>query len=91
VRRALASFLEALGVSPERRLEVATAVGEALANAVEHAYPQGDPGVLSIVASIEAPDQLVVVIADAGTFVSRPSRALGRNRYRTRHHRPHAL
>ena len=43
-RGVVRSFLEECAVRPERIHEVMTAAGEALTNAIEHAYPRGGPG-----------------------------------------------
>ena len=40
LRHALASFLAVVDIDPDTRDDILTGVGEALANAVEHAYPR---------------------------------------------------
>jgi anti-sigma regulatory factor (Ser/Thr protein kinase) len=80
MRHALAAFLDALDVPEHIRLDVITAVGEALANAVEHAYRNGPVGEVKIVASIETGGVLAVEVVDRGTFAeprARPNRGFG--------------
>ena len=61
IRHAVAAFLTASGkVDREVQDDILTAVGEALANAVEHAY--------------ESNDTLAVDVFDRGTFISRAAR-----------------
>jgi anti-sigma regulatory factor (Ser/Thr protein kinase) len=55
--------------------DVITAVGEALANAIEHAYPAGSSGDIEIVATLEGRDRVVVAVTDHGSFVEREERA----------------
>ncbi len=63
-RRTLLRFAERIGLDGERRFAVITAVGEALANAVEHAYPER-PGMVRLAAE-RTPDGLLVTIEDDG-------------------------
>ncbi len=80
MRRALSDFLDAVGVPEPVRLDVITAVGEALANAIEHAYLGVPAGEVRIVAFVDGDDALNVEVVDRGTFVKprrRPHRGFG--------------
>jgi serine/threonine-protein kinase RsbW len=66
-RRAVVEFAERHGVGIAG--DVALAVSEALTNAVLHAYRDGDPGPVRVVACAE-PDRLVVVVRDYGCGMS---------------------
>ncbi len=74
LRHALVSFLRAVEVEPERIDDIVTAVGETLANAIEHAYAQSDRGVVELVAKLEGHDRVEVAVTDHGTFVQRAER-----------------
>jgi anti-sigma regulatory factor (Ser/Thr protein kinase) len=67
VRRAVVDFAElhGLGVAPD----IALAVSEAVTNAVLHAYRDGRPGMMRVVACAE-PHRLVVVVRDYGCGMS---------------------
>ena len=67
VRRAIVDFatLHGLGEAPD----IALAVSEAVTNAVIHAYRDGRPGEMRVVACAEA-DRLVVVVRDYGCGMS---------------------
>jgi serine phosphatase RsbU (regulator of sigma subunit)/anti-sigma regulatory factor (Ser/Thr protein kinase) len=66
IRRAVSRWLQDLEVSPAATMEVVTAVSEASANAVEHAYgPAG--GLILITATVEA-GIVDVRIQDSGTW-----------------------
>ncbi len=84
LRHALAAFLNVLDVESELSDDILTAVGEALANAVEHAYEHfGDsagPGDIELYARVENSDTLSVDIFDRGRFIERalrPGRGFG--------------
>jgi anti-sigma regulatory factor (Ser/Thr protein kinase) len=66
LRRALQRYAAGLGLDDDRRYALITAIGEAMANAVEHAYA-GRPGVvrLSLCAAAEG---LLVTIEDDGRW-----------------------
>lgn len=64
VRRALRALLVTAEVPPERALNIELAATEVCANAVLHAYPEGD-GVFHVEARL-LPDRLEVVIRDHG-------------------------
>jgi anti-sigma regulatory factor (Ser/Thr protein kinase) len=67
VRRAVVDFAElhGIGVAPD----IALAVSEAVTNAVLHAYRDGKPGDMRVVACAE-PNRLVVVVRDYGCGMS---------------------
>jgi anti-sigma regulatory factor (Ser/Thr protein kinase) len=66
VRRSLDRFASRLGLDDDHRFALLTAAGEAIANAVEHAY-HGSPGLVRLEA--EASDAaLIVTIEDEGKW-----------------------
>lgn len=76
VRHALAAFIVALGsVDDEARDAILTAVGEALANVVEHAYKRKECQEMELFARLEPDRTLAVDVWDRGTFVERASPA----------------
>jgi serine/threonine-protein kinase RsbW len=77
VRQALATWLDGRGAPPEIGAEVALAVHEAAANAVEHAYPRG-AGEL-VVRARHDDGRLVMVVEDEGEWRP-PSRTDQRGR-----------
>lgn len=83
IRHALAAFLQALQADRDFLEDVTTAAGEALANAVEHAYAQPQNGVpcyLQLRARVLRGGKLAVDVTDAGAFVERdplPGRGFG--------------
>ncbi|HTW83562.1 MAG TPA: ATP-binding protein [Candidatus Sulfotelmatobacter sp.] len=79
LRGALAAFLRALEVEQIVSEDILVAVGEALANSVEHAYP-GEPGTVELHALAEDEATLQVDVRDRGVFTERarhPDRGLG--------------
>jgi serine/threonine-protein kinase RsbW len=75
IRHAVAAFLAASGrVDDARRDDILTAVGEALANVVEHAYEGRDESEIELLARLENNDTLAVDVFDRGTFIDRPPR-----------------
>jgi anti-sigma regulatory factor (Ser/Thr protein kinase) len=75
MRRALDSFLTALKIPEDRRIDIVTASGEVLANAVEHAYGESEVGGVQLNAQMERPDNLMVEVIDRGVFVEPQERA----------------
>jgi serine/threonine-protein kinase RsbW/stage II sporulation protein AB (anti-sigma F factor) len=65
IRKAVGALASAAGLDADRRADIALAVGEACANAVVHAYVEGEPGVLRVTADL-TPIGLQVVVADDG-------------------------
>jgi len=73
LRQAMSAYLRPLPLAPERRDEIVLAVGEAAANAVEHAYlHQQEPGIIDVTFWTEA-DALWVEIRDYGRWREPPS------------------
>jgi serine phosphatase RsbU (regulator of sigma subunit)/anti-sigma regulatory factor (Ser/Thr protein kinase) len=66
VRRSLDRFAQGLGLDADRRFALLTATGEALANAVEHAYGVA-PGLVRVQASL-VDDVLLVTVEDEGKW-----------------------
>jgi anti-sigma regulatory factor (Ser/Thr protein kinase) len=82
LRHALAAFMEALEIDREVREDIIIAVGEALANAVEHAYDAQRPGSVELYARTgDDRGVLLVDVCDRGRFQERehgtPGRGLG--------------
>jgi len=75
MRHALRSFLEALELAPDTIDDVLTAVGEVLANAVEHAYVDGAAGTVELYARVEGDAVLEIDVRDSGTYIERTARA----------------
>jgi anti-sigma regulatory factor (Ser/Thr protein kinase) len=73
LRHAFLAFLRANDISEDCAADIATAVGEALANAAEHAYGDSQSGTVEVYARVE-PEGLVVEVVDRGVFVERPRR-----------------
>jgi hypothetical protein len=66
MRHALAAFLAALEVSEADQIDVITAVGEAIANSVEHAYRGSYVGDVSLRARLDSDGTLAVDVVDSG-------------------------
>ncbi len=75
MRRALAAFLAVLEFEDESIEDILMAVGEALANAVEHAYAGSPPGVVELYARVDPEALLSVDVCDEGRFIEREPRA----------------
>lgn len=76
IRHAMAAFLAASGrVDEDCSDDILTAVGEALANAVEHAYDGVEESSVELFARLDGDDTLAVDVFDQGTFIERPPRA----------------
>lgn len=77
LRERLRAFLEERGTDAERTFNALTAGGEAIANAVEHAY-RDEPGSVTLDARFEN-DSLLLEVRDSGTWRSqRPDETRGR-------------
>lgn len=75
MRHAVAAFLAAAGCTDrEANDDILTAVGEALANAVEHAYDGGAQNDIELFARLEDDHTLAVDVFDRGTFIERAAR-----------------
>jgi anti-sigma regulatory factor (Ser/Thr protein kinase)/anti-anti-sigma regulatory factor len=68
VRRRLGAWLAGLGMGEQDRVGVMVAVGEACANAAEHAYRGSEPGPMSVAAHVDVDGVLTVVVRDEGTW-----------------------
>jgi serine phosphatase RsbU (regulator of sigma subunit)/anti-sigma regulatory factor (Ser/Thr protein kinase) len=68
VRRRLNSWLTTLGMGEQDRVGVMVAVGEACANAAEHAYRGSEPGPMSVSARVDVDGVLTVTVRDEGTW-----------------------
>jgi anti-anti-sigma factor len=68
VRRRLNSWLTTLGMGEQDRVGVMVAVGEACANAAEHAYRGSEPGPMSVTARVDVDGVLTVTVRDEGTW-----------------------
>lgn len=71
LRHALAAFLAAVPLDAESTEDILTAVGEALANAVEHAYDGRDSGTVELFARTDDDATILVEVTDNGTFIER--------------------
>lgn len=68
VRRRMGSWLNALGMGEQDRVGVMVAVGEACANAAEHAYRGTEPGPMSVTGRVDVDGVLTVTVRDYGTW-----------------------
>jgi serine/threonine-protein kinase RsbW len=80
IRHAVAAFLAVFELDPDFADGVLTATGEALANAIEHAYAGRDPADIELHAAYEDRVKLSVDVYDRGHFIERdrqPNRGFG--------------
>lgn len=68
VRRRLGGWLAELGMAEEDSVGVMVAVGEACANAAEHAYRGVEPGPMGVRADVDVDGVLTVTVWDRGTW-----------------------
>jgi anti-anti-sigma factor len=68
VRRRLGSWLTGIGMGEQERVGVMVAVGEACANAAEHAYRGAEPGPMSVAADVDVDGVLTVTVRDEGSW-----------------------
>ena len=68
VRRHLGAWLAGLGMGEQDRVGVMVAVGEAAANAAEHAYRGAEPGRMQVTAAVDVDGQLTVTVRDQGRW-----------------------
>lgn len=90
VRAQLGQWLSGAHWPDEERDAIVYAVSEAVSNAVEHAYPPGAPGEITIIAELETPGpaprsggesrQVRVTVTDQGTWRIPPTTSEGRRR-----------
>jgi anti-sigma regulatory factor (Ser/Thr protein kinase) len=75
MRHAVAAFLAASGqIDRASSDDILTAVGEALANAVEHAYDGVVENEVELLAHLDRDNTLAVDVFDRGVFIERPPR-----------------
>lgn len=74
LRHALGAFLDAHSIESDDSDDILTAVGEVLANAVEHAYVPGSARDLELFVRFEPDETLTVDVFDRGQFIERPER-----------------
>jgi len=80
LRHALGAFLSALEVDSVLCEDVLTAVGEALANVLEHAYKGRESGIVELYAREGDKKKLFVTVRDHGEYIVRdenPGRGFG--------------
>jgi anti-anti-sigma factor len=70
VRRQLGSWLTSVGMGEQDRVGVMVAVGEACANAAEHAYRGAEPGPMAVAADVDVDGVLTVTVRDEGLWRS---------------------
>ncbi|GAA3462318.1 ATP-binding protein [Saccharothrix longispora] len=80
VRARLDSWLATSGLTEDDRYDLLIAVNEAASNAVEHAYPPGEDGVVHIEADARPDGSVRVVVADYGTWRVPPAALTTRGR-----------
>lgn len=68
VRRQVGAWLTSLGMGEQDRVGLMVAVGEACANAAEHAYRDTEPGPMEVAGDVDPDGVLTLVIRDRGTW-----------------------
>ena len=68
MRRKMNAWLGGLGMGEQDRVGVMVAVGEACANAAEHAYRDSAPGGMHLSAEVDVDGVLTVVVRDEGSW-----------------------
>ena len=68
MRRSVGAWLDGLGMSEQDRVGVMVAVGEAGANAAEHAYRGTEPGEMYLSAGVDVNGVLTIVVRDEGSW-----------------------
>lgn len=68
IRRRLGAWLSGLGMGEQDRVGVMVAVGEACANAAEHAYRGAEAGPMSVSAHVDVDGVLTVTVRDEGSW-----------------------
>jgi anti-sigma regulatory factor (Ser/Thr protein kinase) len=83
IRVAVRAWLRGNAVSAEQETDLVLAIGEACANAAEHAYAGSEPGTIEIrIAHAERDDELHVRVRDFGTWREAPPGSSGADRGR---------
>ena len=68
IRRRLGTWLMGNGMREQDRVGVMVAVGEACANAAEHAYRGTEPGLIAVTADVDVDGVLTVIVRDEGSW-----------------------
>jgi anti-anti-sigma factor len=68
IRRQLGAWLAGVGMGEQDRVGVMVAVGEACANAAEHAYRGTEPGPIAVTADVDVDGVLTVTVRDEGSW-----------------------
>jgi anti-anti-sigma factor len=68
IRRQLGTWLTGVGMGEQDRVGVMVAVGEACANAAEHAYRGAEPGPIAVSADVDVDGVLTVTVRDEGSW-----------------------
>jgi anti-anti-sigma factor len=68
IRRQLGTWLAGVGMGEQDRVGVMVAVGEACANAAEHAYRGIQPGPIAVTADVDVDGVLTVTVRDEGSW-----------------------
>jgi serine/threonine-protein kinase RsbW len=74
LRHVLSAFLDAIQTKQDVCENILIATGEALANAVEHAYEGTTPGFVTLAATYHEPHKIHIEVADTGSFIERDER-----------------
>ena len=74
LRHTVEAFLNAIDIEPALRDDIIIAVGEAIANAVEHAYERQEPGRVELHVTTDEDNTLLVDVYDRGAFIDRELR-----------------
>lgn len=72
IRRHIAGWAQRSGVPEDVTMDLQLAVGEAVANGVEHAFPEG-PGEVAIALARRGDGSITVEVGDSGTWRPRPA------------------
>lgn len=83
IRLRLSAWLESLGVSGVVAADIVLAVNEACTNCIEHAYRDGEPGLIEIEASVQPASEgggIAICVADFGTWRTPPTQPTTRGR-----------
>jgi len=68
-RVAVAAFASPLDPTVEELTEIKTAVSEAVSNAVIHAYPDGEEGMVTVECAIDEDRRVTIVVSDNGVGI----------------------
>lgn len=68
-RVAVAAFASPLDPTVEELTEIKTAVSEAVSNAVIHAYPGSDDGIVTVECTIDGDRRVIIIVSDSGVGI----------------------